>query len=213
MRNLGFSSVGIDKRLMGFGFELRNTGGGCEALVWTEPDAGVEYVITDVDGTSIPAVTDEVMLGIYYNEDWNTFDDDGSESKVWPNFAEAIAHFNACTKQDLDITECLDAGEKLFAAFQSTREYKKDNEPYHGDGEPIMEGYAYLDTFEDYLCECLHIEANNGQWDIDDAYCLQINNRGWSGNNLEELERHLFKFAMEEGYADRIVAIANKGGE
>ena len=79
-----------------------------------------------------------------------------------------------------------------------------------------MEGYAYLNSYEYFLTECLHIEITNGEWippndSVGGKYCLHINNRGWSANNLEELERHLFKFAMEEGFADRIVAIANKG--
>lgn len=93
----------------------------------------------------------------------------------------------------------------LFAAFQSTRQYKKDSE---------MEGYAYLDTYKNSLAECLHVEITNGKWKTEGKYGICIYpSRGITSDNLKELERHVFKFAMAEGYADQIVAIANKGGE
>ena len=100
--------------------------------------------------------------------------------------------------------------EKLFKAFQSTRKYKKDSEPYHGDH--VMEGYAYLDSYEDFLAECLSIEINgNEEWKTDDKYGLLMDRSTLTSDNLEELERRLFKYAMSEdvGYADMIREIAD----
>ena len=97
--------------------------------------------------------------------------------------------------------------EILFKAFQSTRQKHKDSEPYHPD-ERIMEGYTYLDTFKDWVGEGLHIEINNG--DLDWKYSLTIMNDTWASDDLEELERHLFDFAMSEGYCDDLEKIAAK---
>lgn len=91
--------------------------------------------------------------------------------------------------------------EHFFKAFQSTRQYKKDSE---------MEGYAYLDTYEHSLAECLHVEITNGKWKTEGKYGICIYpSRGITSDNLEELERHVFKFAMAEGYADMIREIAD----
>ena len=98
--------------------------------------------------------------------------------------------------------------EHLFGAFQATRQYKKDSEPYHDDY--VMEGYAYLDTYEFSLAECLHVEITNGEWKTEGKYGICIYpSRGITSDNLKELERHVFKFAMEEGYADMIREIAS----
>ena len=102
----------------------------------------------------------------------------------------------------------MDDQEHLFGAFQSTRQYKKDSEPYHGDH--VMEGYAYLNTYEHFLEECLSIEINgNEEWKTDDKYGVTIDRSTFTSDNLEELERHVFKFAMAEGYADMIRELAD----
>ena len=102
--------------------------------------------------------------------------------------------------------------EHLFGAFQATRQYKKDSEPYHDDY--VMEGYAYLDTYEFSLAECLHVEITNGEWippnqEVGGKYGVTIDRSIFTSDNLEELERHVFKFAMEEGFADMIREIAS----
>ena len=102
--------------------------------------------------------------------------------------------------------------EHLFGAFQSTRQYKKDSEPYHGDH--VMEGYAYLNTYEHFLTECLYIEITNGEWippnhSVGGKYGVTIDRSNFTSDNLEELERHVFKFAMAEGYADMIREMAD----
>jgi hypothetical protein len=95
----------------------------------------------------------------------------------------------------------MDNQEHFFKAFQSTRQYKKDSE---------MEGYAYLDTYEHSLAECLHVEITNGKWKTEGKYGICIYpSRGITSDNLEELERHVFKFAGGEGYADMIREIAD----
>tara|TARA_R100000234_G_C4963695_1_gene162956 strand:+ start:442 stop:753 length:312 start_codon:yes stop_codon:yes gene_type:complete len=102
----------------------------------------------------------------------------------------------------------MDDQEKLFKAFQSTRKYKKDSEPYHGDH--VMKGYAYLDTYEHFLEECLSIEIKKGAtWRSQDKYGVTIDRSNLTSDNLEELERHVFKFAMAEGFADMIREIAD----
>ena len=101
----------------------------------------------------------------------------------------------------------MDNQEHLFGAFQATRQYKKDSEPYHDDY--VMEGYAYLDTYEHSLAECLHVEITNGEWKTDGKYGVTIDRSIFTSDNLEELERHVFKFAMAEGFADMIREIAD----
>jgi len=101
----------------------------------------------------------------------------------------------------------MDDQEHFFGAFQSTRQYKKDSEPYHGDY--VIEGYAYLNTHEHFLTEGLYVEITNGKWRTKGKYGISIDRSSLTSDNLEELERHVFKFAMAEGYADMIREIAD----
>jgi hypothetical protein len=106
----------------------------------------------------------------------------------------------------------MDNQEHLFGAFQATRQYKKESEPYHGDY--VMEGYTYLNTYEHFLTEGLHVEITNGEWippnhSVGGKYGVTIDRSIFTSDNLEELERHVFKFAMAEGYADMIREIAS----
>ncbi len=97
--------------------------------------------------------------------------------------------------------------EELFEAFQCTRQKNKDSEPYKGYTNR-MEGYTYMDTFTDWVCEALHIQIKKWPWNTDKKYCLTIGNEGWVSDDLAELEKHLFDFAMDEGFADSIKGLA-----
>jgi hypothetical protein len=89
-----------------------------------------------------------------------------------------------------------------FAEFQATRRYCADLGEAIADarwqGEPPAKGNLYLDA--------LYIEEVQAHWP-DEAkaqgkWHLLIGRDEWISDDLTMLEKHLYDFAMEEGYGD-----------
>lgn len=87
-----------------------------------------------------------------------------------------------------------------FEEFQATRKTVEDLGSALKDewlfGHP---GLLYLDA--------LYIETKNDSWigfPIEPyQYYLVIGNSDWASDNLEELERKLYEFAVNEGYTQK----------
>jgi hypothetical protein len=88
-----------------------------------------------------------------------------------------------------------------FREFQSLRREVIDLEPISGcDWHKGVPGF----TYEVVIGAGLHIEKNNDAWKGTPAepfaYMLVIANNDWLSNDLTELERKLYVFAIDEGY-------------
>ena len=91
-----------------------------------------------------------------------------------------------------------------FKQFQDTR--KLIDNPKHSDSykeDNIKQAFTYLNTFTAKcvdVVEALHIEY---YFLNENKYYVMIENDGYSSNNLEELEKVLYKYCLEEGYIEK----------
>ena len=90
-----------------------------------------------------------------------------------------------------------------FKQFQDTR--KLIDNPKHSDSykeDNIKQAYTYLDTFTAKcvdVVEALHIEVAT----LDaEKYYMIIERTGYGSDNLEELEKLLYNYCLEEGYIE-----------
>jgi hypothetical protein len=87
-----------------------------------------------------------------------------------------------------------------FEQFQSTRVHHDDLgaalADAHWEGEPPASGFVYLNALyiEDVMDHWPDYTKEVGK------YHLLIGNREWVSNDLENLERELYEFAVSEGY-------------
>ncbi len=89
----------------------------------------------------------------------------------------------------------------MFEEFQALRREVADLQPVSGcDWHKGVAGFVY----EVVIGAGLHIEKNNDSWKSTPAepyaYMLNIGNDEWLSNDLAELERKLYEFAIDEGY-------------
>jgi hypothetical protein len=90
-----------------------------------------------------------------------------------------------------------------FKAFQSTRKKVRGK---HESWECVVDAYTYLNTFKegDYIDHALHINIMGDEANTPvDKYYVIIDRSELTSNILEKLERALFKFVVDEGFADK----------
>jgi hypothetical protein len=84
-----------------------------------------------------------------------------------------------------------------FAEFQAGRQWLDNLEAVNPDAFGSKAGYGYLRN-ELYIDDVTSwndpARLANGRW------YLCIGNVEWQGNDLEELERRLYQWAVREGY-------------